>query len=114
MMASVNWIRLCPLLADAKKHIGEAVLVQGTIVQYEHGIYLFANPRCQHEPSGIIIQGELQGYREAGGTKGVGVSATVEGVFVMSKLGVPKYIKAPYLAFLAKRVHYELTRKISK
>ncbi len=78
------------------------VSVRGEIVQYEHGRYLVAMPRCPQERSGIVIQGNFH----TGGTKGRGVSATVEGKLVKSTVGVPRFIQAPYVAFSAARVRY--------
>lgn len=90
-------IPLCAVLGHPNERMEEHVVVRGTIEQLEHGVYLFAVPPCDQKPTAIIIQGtDPQAYRAAGGRKGVGVQATVDGELVMSKTGVPEYIKTPY------------------
>jgi hypothetical protein len=102
-------ISLCELLAHPEEHMGERVVVHGTIVQYEHGRYLVAIPRCDQEPSGVPVHNtDTQTYFGVGGRKGVGVPATVDGQLVMAQAtrGINS-VKGPYVAFSAKKVRYE-------
>src|SRR5258708_5355983 len=85
---------LCVIVSHPNEHMGEYVVVRGTMEQLEHGVYLFAGSPCDEKHSGILIQGtDKNAYRAAGGRKGIGVLATVEGELVMSKEGVPEFIK---------------------
>ena len=113
--AEPKTVPLCAVLGHPNEHMAEYVVVRGTIEQLEHGTYLFAVSPCDQKHSGILIQGiDPRAYRAAGGRKGIGVPATVEGELVMSKEGVPEFIKAPYLAFSARRVRYEPSRPNSQ
>jgi hypothetical protein len=101
-------VSLCEVIVHPEAHMGERVVVYGMVVQYEHGRYLVAVPPCDQDHSGILVQGTDSGsYFAAGGGKGKGVMAIVEGKFVMSSEGVPKFVKTPFLAFSAKKVRYE-------
>lgn len=70
-------------------------------------------PRCDQGPSAITVQiGDSASYFAAGGQKGKGVPAIADGNLEMVEAkGRPKYVKSPYLAFLAKRVKYERPTK---
>jgi hypothetical protein len=104
-------ILLCEVLAHPDEHMGEPVIVRGTVAQYEHGGFLEAMPPCEQEHFGIPIQGtDTAAYFAAGGRKGVRVLAIVEGELVMSRVGMPQFTQTPYLAFSAKNVKYERPR----
>jgi len=106
---------LCELITHADRHMGKRVVVQGDIQRLEHGTYLVSPKKCEGEHSWILIQDiDWAAHSAAGGSGGVRVPATVEGELIMSRLGVPEFIKTPYLALSAKRVQYRKSQPKSK
>src|SRR5438477_5141868 len=88
--------------------MGKHIVVRGIVEELEHGTYIRASPKCAEGPSAIFMSvPDMMSYNAAGGRKDHGITATVTGELVMSHVGVPQFVKKPYLAISARAVRYE-------
>ena len=76
----------CEVLKDAGNHLGERFTFKGLVTSYEHGMYFVPDPSCAEHEAIRIQYFPLDAYHRAGGTKGVGVLATVQGKIVAREI----------------------------
>ena len=98
---------LCTALSHTEEYLGKTMTVQGEVVQFEHGRYLTAEPRCAQEPSGVL----LRGNSSISMSRGIRLPATVEGTLGMSTAYIPGLAKSPYLVFSVSHIKYGKPKK---
>ena len=93
---------LCTVLSHREEYLGKVITVRGEVVQFEHGRYLVAQPRCAQEPSGVLIRGNFP----ASGPRGIGRPAIVEGILGISTTDMPRLAESPYLVLSVGHIKY--------
>jgi hypothetical protein len=78
-------LSVCEVLDNQAVYLNKRVTVRGKVISLEHGAYLSATAPCEGTDTGVRLESiDLAGYFAAGGRKGIGVEATVNGKLVMS------------------------------
>jgi hypothetical protein len=79
----------CEAFRHPEEYLGKELVVDGVLLQGEHGVFLDASRNC---PGAVLRLDSASAdrvpwseYKKAGGRKGVGVLATVKGKIVNSK-----------------------------
>jgi hypothetical protein len=101
-------LSVCDVLDNQAAYLKKTVTVRGKVISYEHGAFLAATVPCEGPDTGVRLEDiDLAGYFAAGGHKGIGVLATVEGKLVMSDRHARGKPATPHLALSVSGILYE-------
>ena len=68
---------VCEVLKHKDAYIGRHFTFRGVVTQYEHGMYFVPKPDCAEPAAGRVQDFSWSTYSRFGGSKGVGVLATI-------------------------------------
>ena len=74
---------VCEVLKNSSEYVGRRFTFRGVVTSYEHGMYLVPYPDCAEHQAISVWDFPFHSYLKAGGAKGVGVLATVDGKIVL-------------------------------
>ena len=70
---------VCEVLKHPREYAGRKFTFRGAVTSYEHGMVFEPSPACAEREGILVCDFPTDLYRSVGGTKGVGVFATVRG-----------------------------------
>jgi hypothetical protein len=79
---------VCEVLKHAAEYVGRHFTFTGVVTSYEHGAYFVPYPPCAGQQAIRVQDFPWGAYRSAGGGKGLGLLATVNGKIVVRPTAV--------------------------
>ena len=104
-------ISVCDISGNETEFLKMKLKIRGKLTRMQHGVFLGPAEPCDGS-AGVTLEnltsGQLTKYFEAGGRKGEGVLATVEGRLVMSEVNRPR--SKPHIVFSVASIRFERAR----